>query len=195
MKLELYISGIGGQGIQLLSKVLAMAAIAEGRYVLLASEYGFTMRGGLSLATMVIASRPVTALPVIAAADAAIVLHQQYLDTPASRLRPNALVVTDVNIVDKLPPLPTQNIKAFDALGIAREVGSTMTAGLALLSYFNSTTGLVATDSLVKAMKELIPSYRSQHIENNEKAIRLAAERTPVSSPIDLDEVQVGGLQ
>ena len=33
-------------------------------------------------------------------------------------------------------------------------------------------TGLISIDSAVEGMKESIPSYRSQHIEANERALR-----------------------
>src|SRR4051812_30733915 len=43
---EVIATGIGGQGIQLAAEVLARAATAEGREVLMFGSYGGMMRGG-----------------------------------------------------------------------------------------------------------------------------------------------------
>ncbi len=187
LEFNIYIAGIGGQGIQLMGKVFALAALAERRHILLAAEYGFTMRGGSSLATLVIGARPLRALPVIARADAMMVLHHQYLDAPFSRLRPGGLVVTDRLLEDKLPALPGRRVEFVEAAQTAREIGSSMVAGLALLAAFSSITGLVRTESLVAAMKELVPSYRQQHVAANERAIRQGAALAGQLFPVDLD--------
>ena len=66
------IAGLGGQGVQLLSKVLARAALADGHHVMLAAEYGGEMRGGRSFASVVIGGGPLRSLPVIERADLAL---------------------------------------------------------------------------------------------------------------------------
>ena len=65
-----------------------------------------------------------------------------------------------------------------------------LTLGLIMLGAYNAITGLVSLDSLVDAMKELVPSYRRQHIETNERALRIGAENAPVgAAKVNLDEV------
>ena len=55
---ELLFTGIGGQGVQLAAQVIARAAIAEGKEVQLFGSYGGMMRGGDTLATLVIGDTP-----------------------------------------------------------------------------------------------------------------------------------------
>lgn len=187
MSIELYISGIGGQGIQLMAKTLSLAALAEGRHIMLAAEYGSIMRGGSSLATVAIGATPLRSLPVIASADAAIILHQQYLEKPAARLRPDALVVTDSGVRERLPDLPTRNILDIPAERLSREIGNPTVAGLILLSAFNTATGLFRTQSLIDAMKELLPPYRKQHIAANERALIAGEQAMTMRCPVHLD--------
>lgn len=175
---ELYICGIGGQGIQLVAKTLALAALNEGRHVLLASEYGFTMRGGSSHAMMTIGASQLNALPVLASANAAIILHQDYLETPLSRIRDGALVVTDRALLAKLPPLARQEVVTVEATAIAREVGNPTAAGMVMLAAFCAITGLASNESLIGAMEQLVPSYRQQHVETNRRALILGTERS-----------------
>ena len=62
---------------------------------------------------------------------------------------------------------------------IAVRMGNPMSAGFVMLGAFVAATGLVAVESAVAAMKELIPPYRTQHVEANEAAIRAGAASVP----------------
>jgi Pyruvate/2-oxoacid:ferredoxin oxidoreductase gamma subunit len=162
-----------------------MAATAENRHALLYGEYGGEMRGGNSVVNVVVGARRLRALPVVSSASHAIVMHLKFWDEVAPRLRPDAVIATDASLADKIPG--NRRIISIPSNELAVQAGNAMSAGLALLGGFNAATGLVATDSLVAAMKELIPSYRRQHVETNEKAIRLgAAAVKPLIERVDL---------
>jgi 2-oxoglutarate ferredoxin oxidoreductase subunit gamma len=192
MEYEVFVSGIGGQGIQLIAKMLAVAATAENRHVMLNGVYGGEMRGGNSLATVVIGARPLRALPVTASARAAVVLHSKYWEAPRSRLRPDGLIVADTEVAERLPREQTQSLICVPATHIAREIGNEMVAGMVLMSAFNALTGLVSQDQLRGAMLRLVPPYRAQHIAANDKAIASGADAVvPLSRRVDL----VGGLE
>ena len=62
---EVLWTGIGGQGGQLAAKILALAAIREGREVMSLGTYGGTMRGGNTAATVVIADGPISSPPMV----------------------------------------------------------------------------------------------------------------------------------
>ena len=95
MEYGTFVSGIGGQGIQLVAKMLALAASNENRFVMFNGAYGGEMRGGKSMATIHIGDAPLHALPVAARADAAVVLHHRFWAEPAARMDPDALLVVD----------------------------------------------------------------------------------------------------
>ena len=101
MERELIVTGIGGQGIQLLAKTLALAATREGRYAMLAADYGGEMRGGPSKAGVVIGDAPLHALPVL---PQRLVrdLRPPPVQPRASqdRLRPGGIVVVNTPLVD-----------------------------------------------------------------------------------------------
>lgn len=188
MEYETFVSGIGGQGIQLVSKVFAVAAMENDRHVMLNGVYGGEMRGGKSLTTVVIGSRPLRALPVTAHASAAVVLHPNFWQEPSERLRANALIVADEEIAAQLSPLPTQSFVTVPATRLAREIGNPQVMGMILISAYASITGLVTVEQLVVAMRSLVPPHRAQHLAANEKALeagRLAV--TPLSHRVDLD--------
>lgn len=192
MELDLFISGIGGQGIQLVGKSLALAAIRDGRHVMLAGEYGGHMRGGSSVGTVVIGARPLKALPILPHAGSAIAMSHLFWDRVGSRLRPGSLVLAEESIADDLPEMHRHRLVKLPATAIATEQGSRMAAGMVMLGAFAALTGAVRIDSAVAAMAEQIPSYRRQHIEANERAIRAgAAAVTPLTYAIDFDAREV----
>ena len=42
-------------------------------------------------------------------------------------------------------------------------------------------TGVVGLDALIGGMQEAVPSYRRQHLENNEKALRAGFDAAPAA--------------
>jgi hypothetical protein len=51
----------------------------------------------------------------------------------------------------------------------------------------------VAVDSVIEAMQQLVPSYRTQHLEANERAIRAGAAEVPaLAAPAWAEGVQIG---
>jgi Pyruvate/2-oxoacid:ferredoxin oxidoreductase gamma subunit len=190
MEFAFFVSGVGGQGVQLMCKVMALAATAENRYAMLSSDYGGQMRGGSSLGTVVVGNNRLRALPVVPKANSAIALHHLYWELTAPKLRPNSLIVVESSMADDLKHKEGHRVIAVPAVNLANEIGNPMSMGLIMLGAYNAITGLVSLDSLVDAMKELVPSYRRQHIETNERALRIGAENAPVgAAKVNLDEV------
>lgn len=178
---SIVLSGIGGQGVQLLAKVLARAALAQGKHAMLASEYGGEMRGGRSFASVVLGEGPLHALPVIEHADSAIVLHHLHWRESDHLLRPGALVVVEQEAAGEIVPAglardPARRYLEVAARRCAEQVGSAMGAGFALLGAYCAITGAAAIDGLVAAMAASTPPYRQAHVAGNERALRAGAE-------------------
>jgi 2-oxoglutarate ferredoxin oxidoreductase subunit gamma len=170
-------SGIGGQGVQLLAKVLARAALAEGRHAMMASEYGGEMRGGRSFAAVTLGEERLQALPVAEHLDVALLLHHSHVESLNPLLRPNALIVVEQEFATQIAasPLGQSGARRFHpvaARGCAERIGNAQGAGLALLGAYCALTGAARADNLVAAMEAIIPPYRRQHVAANERAIR-----------------------
>jgi 2-oxoglutarate ferredoxin oxidoreductase subunit gamma len=190
MEYETFVSGIGGQGIQLISKMFAVAAMANGRHVMLNGVYGGEMRGGKSLATVVLGLEPLRALPVTAQASAAVVLHGNFWEAPRERLRANALILADSEISAQLTTEPGQTFVEVAATRLAREIGNSLVGGMILMSAFATATGLVTTEQLLVAMRSLVPPHRAQHLAANEQAIHAGAGAVePLSHRVVLEPV------
>jgi Pyruvate/2-oxoacid:ferredoxin oxidoreductase gamma subunit len=65
MEREIIFTGVGGQGIQLMAKVLAHAAVEAGKHVMLFGVYGGAMRGSPSECTVIIGDAEIEAPPIV----------------------------------------------------------------------------------------------------------------------------------
>ncbi|HEV7527070.1 MAG TPA: 2-oxoacid:acceptor oxidoreductase family protein [Acidimicrobiia bacterium] len=171
MERELLITGIGGQGVQLAAQVLARAATLEGREVMYLGLYGGMMRGGNTDSTVVVADAPILAPPVVSRAWSAIAMHDDYWPAVEAKLRPGGLVLVNgatftSTIRDDVV------VHRVGATTVATELGTPLSGSMVMLAAFCATTGIVTEDALVAAMRASIPSYRTQHIEANERALR-----------------------
>jgi Pyruvate/2-oxoacid:ferredoxin oxidoreductase gamma subunit len=168
---ELLMTGIGGQGVQLGAQVVARAATLEGREVMFFGIYGGMMRGGNTDSTVVVADAPITAPPVVARAWSAIAMHDEFWEPLESKLRPDGVVLVNDSTFEHDITAPV-NIVRLQATELAAEIGNPQAGTMVMVGAYSALTGLVGLDAVVEGMRESIPSYRSQHIEANERALR-----------------------
>ncbi len=180
MERELIVTGIGGQGIQLLAKTLALAATREGKFAMLAADYGGEMRGGPSKASVVIGDTPLRALPVLPSAWSAILAHHRFSESIVDRIRPGGPVIANSKLVDAAALRADLVVHLLDAGAIAAEVASAQAVGFVLLGAYNAVTGMAAHESLAAAMEELLPPYRRQHAAANARALAAGAQAVKV---------------
>ena len=165
------ITGIGGQGIQLAAQVLARAATLEGRNVMYLGLYGGMMRGGNTDSTVVVADAPIEAPPVVSHTWSAIAMHDEFWEPLEPKLRPDGVVLVNDSTFESEVNAPV-NVVRLKATELAAEIGNPQAGTMVMVGAYSALTGLVSIDAAIEGMKESIPSYRSQHIESNERALR-----------------------
>jgi Pyruvate/2-oxoacid:ferredoxin oxidoreductase gamma subunit len=172
---EVIATGIGGQGIQLAAEVLARAATAEGREVLMFGSYGGMMRGGNTDANLVFADAPISAPPVPPQTWAALLMHHEHAAPVVAKLRGNSVVFVNVSVFNGSghPPIDVGSATTIDvpATDLAVGVGNIITASLVMVGALAASTGIVELDSLAVAMETALPSYRKQHVALNQRAL------------------------
>lgn len=173
---EVIFTGIGGQGIQLMAKVLAEAAVGEGRRVMLFGSYQGMMRGGPSESTVVISDSEIQAPPIVPHCWALVAMHPEGLDGFLRKLRPNGLLFTNATLVKATAPPPVRSI-AVPATRLAEQAGNVAAASMIALGAFVAATELVSFDALVGAMQRALPPHRRQRAEENVRLLFLGAEQ------------------
>jgi 2-oxoglutarate ferredoxin oxidoreductase subunit gamma len=174
---ELLVTGIGGQGVQLATQVLARALTLENRYVMSLGTYGGTMRGGNTDASLVYADRPISSPPIVASAWSGIAMHHRFWESTRIRLRPGAILLTNAPIFDLEIDLSGYSAYPVPAVEIATAQGSPLAAAMVMVGAYAGLTGAVGMDSLEAAMAESLPSYRRKLLDVNVAALRAGYAR------------------
>lgn len=79
MTQEIIIAGFGGQGVLSMGKILAYAALMEGREVSWMPAYGPEQRGGTANVTVIVSDKSISS-PILSSYDTAILLNQPSVD-------------------------------------------------------------------------------------------------------------------
>ena len=126
MKQQLIVSGIGGQGVLFLTRIIAEAALRAGRPVLTAETHGMAQRGGSVISTLKVGD---FRSPLIrrGQADAGLFLHGPNLELHAPLVRPDGTLF--VNREGAGAGL------GVNATALAREAGNPLLANLILLGF------------------------------------------------------------
>jgi Pyruvate/2-oxoacid:ferredoxin oxidoreductase gamma subunit len=164
MEREILFTGIGGQGIQLMAKVLAQAVAADGRHAMLFGVYHGAMRGGASDTTLVVGDAPIEAPPIVPACWAIVAMHPRSLDALARKLRPSGLLFANATLVEAPRDVPAVRVPA---TRLAEEAGNAMGAGMLMLGAFVAHTGVASLDAVVAAMRAALPPHRARQADAN----------------------------
>jgi Pyruvate/2-oxoacid:ferredoxin oxidoreductase gamma subunit len=185
---EIIFTGIGGQGIQLMAKVLAQAAAEEGRHAMLFGLYGGAMRGSPSESTLVIGDEPIQAPPIVPHCWSLVAMHPRSLPALLPKLRPGGTLFANATLVDTPSPEGVARVE-IPATRLAEQAGNLMGAGMIMLGGFVAHTRAIALASVIAAMRASLPPHRSRMADTNaallERGAAWIAEAT-ASPPTDV---------
>lgn len=153
MQSEVQFAGFGGQGILLMGKILAHAAMEEGYEVAWIPSYGPEMRGGTAYCTVVISDRPIGS-PIIRNPKYLVAMNLPSLEKFAPAVKPSGAVLINTSLIPV--EVERDDIVAIKvaAVDIAKEVGNVRAANIVALAAFVARTGLVPMERLRDCVKE-----------------------------------------
>ncbi len=135
---QIVVSGVGGQGVLFITRLLADAAIRKGASVLTSETHGMAQRGGVVVSHLKVGdfSSP---LVRAAQADGIIVLSEENLTLHRRFLGPTGWAV--VNAPPGSLPGESARVHVVDANGLAQAGGNPQAVNLVLLGYALSRPG------------------------------------------------------
>jgi len=178
---ELLVTGIGGQGVQLATQVLARALTLEGRYVMSLGTYGGTMRGGNTDASLVFADRPISSPPIVASAWSGLIMHHRFWEGTRGRLQPRAVLVVNAPIFDPDIDLSRFQPHAVPAVEIATAQGSPLAAAMVMIGAYAGLTGATSLEAMIAALEQSLPSYRRKLFDTNVAALKAGHAHVPAN--------------
>ncbi len=172
MEREIVMGGIGGQGVQLATKILAHALNNENRYVMHFAAFGGVVRGGNVECTVVTGTEPLLAPPIIPKAWLTISMHNNTVPVVAPKTRSGGIFVANKPLVTEHGGLKGVTILDIPATEIAEKTGNGQGAAMVLMAAICEATGLTTVDQLIEGLKALTPPYRQKTVPENVKAFR-----------------------
>lgn len=165
MKQQIFVSGIGGQGVLFLTRVIAQAAVDQELAVLTAETHGMAQRGGTVLSTIKVGD---FASPLIRSgqADVGLLLWEANLAAHEKLLKPGGALLINQTQADKGLWI--------DASRVARDLGNAVLANLVLLGLAVRHGALFCdAETCREAIRSLAPEkFLAQNLEAFAKGLQ-----------------------
>lgn len=103
-KIEVRISGLGGQGVVLAGQILGRAAIYDGKNVVQTQSYGAEARGSTAKSEVIISDGKI-GFPVIRKCDILVAMSQEAIEKNIKDLKDDGILVIDSSTVKSAPKI------------------------------------------------------------------------------------------
>ncbi|MGA2775177.1 MAG: 2-oxoacid:acceptor oxidoreductase family protein [Candidatus Omnitrophota bacterium] len=167
---RIIIAGAGGQGIMLLGKILATAAMEDSKFVTWLPSYGAEVRGGTAHCLVVVSDEEIGS-PYIKEADTLIVLNSPSLLKFKNRLKDKGLLIANSSLV-KAAPDKRFTILSFPFTDIASNLGNMRVANMAALGVYAQAVKIVSIDKILRVIEQIAPADKKNLIKINQDALK-----------------------
>jgi 2-oxoglutarate ferredoxin oxidoreductase subunit gamma len=167
-RLEMRLSGSGGQGMILASVILAEAIGSSGqKNVVQSQSYGPEARGGASKSDVVISNNEIF-YPKAMQLDLLLAMTQESLDKYYPDLKEGGILIVDTTLVTEFP---TEDYCGIPFTRLAREeAGHIMVANVIALAAIAELTSVVSHEALMEAVLNRAPRGTE---DKNRKALEI----------------------
>jgi len=173
MLVEAIFSGFGGQGVLSMGKLLAYAAMKEGKEVSWMPSYGPEMRGGTANCIVNISDEPISS-PVVSEYDIAVVLNQPSLKKFEPAVKKGGLLIWESSTIKEGPTRTDIKTIALPAIDKAtNELKNVKVMNMLVLGCLVKLNPVVKAETLLTALKETLPPRHHNLIPINKEAIEL----------------------
>jgi 2-oxoglutarate ferredoxin oxidoreductase subunit gamma len=152
MQSEIMFAGFGGQGILLSAKILAHAAMEEGREVAWVPSYGPEMRGGTAYCTVVISDRLIGS-PIIRNPMHLVAMNRPSLEKFGPMVKPHGVILVNSSLIDIAVGRTDVDELRVPVNDIAVQLGNVRSANIVALGAFVARSRLVSYETLQACVK------------------------------------------
>jgi 2-oxoglutarate ferredoxin oxidoreductase subunit gamma len=170
MKEEIIMSGFGGQGVLSMGKLLAYAAMMEGKEVSWLPAYGPEQRGGTANCTVIVSDRKVPS-PIVSHYSMAVLLNQPSIEKFLPTVKPGGILIYDNSSVIEPPKRDDINIYSIDAMEAAAAMKNIKTFNMIILGGLIKAKPIVSVEHIKKALYKTLPERHHKLIPMNEEAL------------------------
>lgn len=175
MERSTIVAGFGGQGILFAGRILAEAAMHEGREVLWIPSYGPEMRGGTASCTVIIADEPIGS-PIVDRADHAVVLNPPSLAKYEPLVAPEGLIVVNDSLIEAEVGREDVEVVRVACTALAKAAGDDRLVSVVALGALVARRRLVEPGAVRHALEAVVGSKRPEMLEADMAAFEAGYE-------------------
>ena len=157
-RIEIRLSGFGGQGIILAAYILGKAAaLHDHKYATMTQNYGPESRGGACSGQVIISNAPVS-YPLLTRPNVVVAMSQDAYAKYSGDLADGGLLLTDEDMVH-VDRATRGEVYAIPATRIAeKDLGRKMVANIVMLGFLAALDHSVSTYALREAVRDSVPA-------------------------------------
>jgi 2-oxoglutarate ferredoxin oxidoreductase subunit gamma len=158
-RLEIRLSGFGGQGIIRSGEIVGKAAaLYDGRYATFTQSYGPESRGGACAAQVIIADDPTElSYPHLVDPSILIIMSQGGYNRYVPSFRRDGLLIIDEGLVDLDEAAEGLRVVKIPATRLAEELGRRIVANVVMLGFVAVMTDIASPEAMKKAVLDSVP--------------------------------------
>jgi 2-oxoglutarate ferredoxin oxidoreductase subunit gamma len=174
LKVEIRISGLGGQGVVLAGQILGRAAAYDGKHVVQTQSYGAEARGSAAKSEVIISDDKI-GFPMVRKCDVLIALSQEAAEKNIDDLKEEGTLLVDSSNVKNVKERKT-TVCTVQATQIAEACcGEKLYANIVMLGALTKITQIVSVSAIEKAIQD---SVARKDIDKNMLAYQKGIEST-----------------
>lgn len=192
-RLEIRLSGFGGQGIIRSGEIVGRAAaLYDGRYATFTQNYGPESRGGACAAQVIIADDPVElSYPHLVDPSVLIIMSQGAYNKYVPGFRQDGLLVVDEDLVELDEAAKPLRVIGIPATRLAEELGRRIVANVVMLGFVAAITDIVSPEAMKSAVLDSVPAGTEElNTRAFETGFEYGRERGSLDDVGGIDETQ-----
>lgn len=171
-KIEVRISGLGGQGVVLAGQILGKAAVYDGKNVVQTQSYGAEARGSAAKSEVIISDSKI-GFPAVRECDVLVAMSQEALDKHFKNLKEKGFLIVDSTYVKKIPNVKTKVFQIPATEDAEKEFGTKMYANVIMLGVLTKMTHIVSEDGVEKSIEDTVSG---KYVALNKQAYKRGQE-------------------
>jgi len=155
-RIELIISGFGGQGVVLAGEILGKAAAYEGKHVVQTQSYGAEARGSTARSEVIISDSKID-FPKVRKCDVLVAMSQNAVEAHLKDLKEKGVLIVDKDKVEHLLETKAKVFKIPATKTAAKLLKSRLYANVIMLGALTKITGIVKEEAVERAITDSVP--------------------------------------
>ena len=171
---EIIIAGFGGQGVLSMGMTLAYAGMVEDKEISWMPSYGPEMRGGTANCITILSDSKISS-PIISNFDSAIILNQPSMDKFESKIKEGGLLIYESTNIREVSKRKDIEIIGIPAAQEAINMKNSRILNMIMLGAFLNKKPVVKIDSIIEALKKVLPERYHNTLPLNREALEKGA--------------------